>query len=495
MTDILSFNSIGFTHSSAAQALFEDLSLELRPGWHGVVGRNGVGKSTLLKLAIGSLEPSAGRIRRPAMALYCEQRTDSRPEGLAQLLSDPDWEAGRLVAALELGEDWDSRWESLSHGERKRAQIGVALWKAPALLALDEPSNHIDEEALALIQEALRAFAGIGLLVSHSRSLLDALCEDCLFLGPGGVRRRPGGVSAGLKEEEREALAASRAYESAKGERDRLEAEARRRRAAAEGSAARLSKRGINAKDHDAKGRIDAARVSAKDAGAGRAYRQARERLERAGEELAELWREEEGSTGISLSGSPLRANAVLRLEAGILEPHGGLSLRHPELVVAPEDRIALTGRNGAGKSSLARALVAHIHSRCDYLYLAQEIPAEAGRELLAQARALPSRELGAVMSAIARLGSSPRRLLESAEPSPGESRKLALALALSRGLNALVLDEPTNHLDLRSILALEEALGHFRGALLVVSHDADFLRALTSVEWRIENGELRVLA
>ena len=93
-------------------------------------------------------------------------------------------DAIKLIAELHIDSGWIDRWKSLSHGERKRAQIAVALWLDPVVLAVDEPTNHIDADARKLLREALRNFRGVGLLVSHDRELLDELCGQCLFIDP-----------------------------------------------------------------------------------------------------------------------------------------------------------------------------------------------------------------------------------------------------------------------------------------------------------------------
>jgi ABC-type glutathione transport system ATPase component len=103
----------------------------------------------LLKVAAGELAAQSGTVHRQGSALYVAQRTDEPPEFFEDFIWAPD--AGVLKARLRISEDWPERWSTLSHGERKRAQIAVALWREPAVLALDEPSNHIDAEARRLL--------------------------------------------------------------------------------------------------------------------------------------------------------------------------------------------------------------------------------------------------------------------------------------------------------------------------------------------------------
>lgn len=154
---------------------------------------------------------------------------------------------------------------------------------------------------------------------------------------------------------------------------------------------------------------------------------------------------------------------------------------------MTPGDRVALTGPNGAGKSTLVRHIVGQLALPGErVVYLAQEIDAADARATVRAVRALPKARLGEVMSAVGSLGSEPQRLMETDQPSPGELRKLLLALGLANSPHLIVMDEPTNHLDLPSIECLEEALSACPSALLLVSHDVRFLDRLTRTRWEI---------
>ncbi len=222
--------SLTFGFDTSLEPLFRDLDLHISAGWLGVVGPNGSGKTTLLQLASGLLEPSGGFLRRPGTAVYCPQRTDVAPEALARLLSSS--EPASVSSRLRLGveRDWPERWDSLSHGERKRAQIAVALATEPALLAVDEPTNHLDGEARLALLAALSSFRGVGLLVSHDRELLDRLCSSCLFLDPPPPVLRPGGYTAGGAEAAKERMGRRRHYLHAASAAERMRREAARRR-------------------------------------------------------------------------------------------------------------------------------------------------------------------------------------------------------------------------------------------------------------------------
>jgi ATPase subunit of ABC transporter with duplicated ATPase domains len=379
----------------------------------------------------------------------------------------------------------------LSHGERKRAQIAVALWREPAVLALDEPSNHIDADARALLVRALTEFAGVGLLVSHDRALLDELCTHCLLLDPPDAVLRPGGVTAALKQQETDEQSARNANDVLRRTETRLREEAQRRRVIADQKAAasRGSKqKKIPADDHDGRAMRNLAKMTGKDAYAGKMVAQMNQRAGKMAAQRAGLAVKKRYESGIWVEGaSCIARDFILRLPAGSLSLGGGRHLYFPDLEIGGASRIALTGANGLGKSTLIHHLLANLQLPAGKLVaVPQEISADDSRRLLEEIKRLPNAERGQVMTTISRLGSRPARLLESALPSPGEVRKLLLALGIVRGPHCIVMDEPTNHMDLPGITCLEQALADCPCAMVLVSHDEAFLKAITAIDWRL---------
>lgn len=487
----LQFHHVTFRYDTSPQAVFEDISLHLTPGWTGIVGANGTGKTTLLKLAASSLEPDDGLIQAPRRAVYCPQRTDAPPERFDAFLSADAKSAALLKQMLRVQENWAARWETLSHGERKRAQIAVALWQEPDLLAIDEPTNHIDAEARGIVSAALHTYEGIGLLVSHDRELLDALCQQCVFVEPPVVMLRSGGVSKGMAQSRHEQESLKKEARLKKQAYKQLQREAVRRRQDAQQADKKRSKRHIDRHDHDAKGKIDAARVSGKDAVAGKLLRQLDGRLRHAQQQAESIHVNKEYATGIWLPGSCSPRDILAEFPASCLRLGGEKELFLPRLVVLPTDRIGMTGANGSGKSTLIRAFLESLRlETARVTYIPQEIGAEQSRQILADIQRLPRQELGQIMTIISRLGSRPQRLLDSAEPSPGELRKLLLALGVLRSPHLIILDEPTNHMDLVSIQCLEEALADCPCALMLVSHDTYLLDKLTTIRWHISQSD-----
>jgi len=485
----LTFHKVAFYYESAGSPVFDGLSVEFPVGWTGVIGPNGSGKTTLLRLACGELQPTAGTIRPAGQVIYCPQRTDDPPADLDGFLATTDPGGCELRGRLGIQGDWPARWETLSHGERKRSQIAVALWRRPRLLAVDEPTNHIDLAARKLLGEALRSFGGVGMLVSHDRALLDGLCSHCLSVVPPGAVMRPGGYTKAMDLARAEEDRVREARTQARRELDGLRREASERRREAARSHRLRSKRGFAIKDHDAREKKNRARITGKDTRAGRQLRQMDGRLDQARTRLDQIHVKKQQRLGIDMRGARSRRDFLLRLPAGAIELGGQRKLVFPDLSIAPPDRIALVGPNGGGKCTLVRHVVAALDLPEDkVVYLAQEIPLSKAEQVMAAVRRLPKGRLGDVMSIINCLGSQPQRLLETAQPSPGELRKIMLALGMACLPYLIIMDEPTNHLDLPSIECLESALADCPSALLLVSHDERFLQNLTPKRWEISS-------
>ena len=488
MTDLsLPFQDISFTYDRATQPIIRNLSVHFTPGWTGIVGANGVGKSTILKLATGDLEPIQGRVIIPEFTIYCQQRTDNAPAQLVDLISSMDGEAFGIKGRLGVEDDWVERWTTLSHGERKRAQIAVAMWRKPQVLAVDEPTNHLDAKAQDLLFDALATFRGVGLLVSHDRKLLDGLCHQCLFVEPPEAILRPGNYSHGLQQAAGDEMTAQRQRTRTKQDFLRLKREAVKRRDAASQAHRKRSKRGLASKDHDSRDKINLARVTGKDGSAGKQFNQLAGRLSQTRVKLDSIKVKKTYKMGIWMSGAKSKRNSLFNLPAGSLALGADQRLHFPDLSMKPDDRIALTGLNGSGKSTLIHHIMQSLNLDMNHVtYVPQEIDIHASQDVMAQARDLPNEKLGQMMTVVSCLGSRPHRLLESVKPSPGEIRKILLATGIANVPHLIVMDEPTNHLDLPSIECLEQALVDCPCGLLLVSHDRRFLDALTDKRWHL---------
>ena len=481
------FQNVTFTYNRATYPLIHDLSITFNQGWTGIVGANGVGKSTILRLATGDLKPQHGRVISPEFKIYCQQRTDNAPKHLYDLIHAYNGDAFSIKGRLGLEDDWLERWTTLSHGERKRAQIAVAMWRQPQVLAVDEPTNHLDVEAQDLLYEALSTFHGVGMLVSHDRKLLDDLCHHCLFVEPPDAILRPGNYSHGLQQAEKDEMAVQKQRAQAKNDLSKLKREAIRRKDAASQAHRKRSKRGLAFKDHDARAKINVARVTGKDGSAGKRYNQLSGRVSQAQKKMDSIKVKKRYKLGIWMSGAKSKRNTLFSLPAGCLSLGGDRWLHFPDLSMKPDDRIALTGLNGSGKSTLIRNIMQSLNLPMDHVtYVPQEIDIHASQDIMVRARDLSKEKLGQMMTVVSCLGSKPQRLMESVKPSPGEIRKVLLATGIANVPHLIVMDEPTNHLDLPSIECLEQALFDCPCGLFLVSHDRRFLDALAHKRWHI---------
>jgi ATPase subunit of ABC transporter with duplicated ATPase domains len=187
------------------------------------------------------------------------------------------------------------------------------------------------------------------------------------------------------------------------------------------------------------------------------------------------------------------RRDTLFTLPGGEIPLGGGRLLEFPALFAAPRDRIALCGPNGSGKSTLVRAIAARLALPPDRLVIMpQELDAEESRRIALDLHSLPGDRLGRVLTVVNLLGSDPRRILESSCLSPGETRKVLLAIGIAKVPHLIVMDEPTNHLDLPSIECLGAALVECACGLFLVSHDERFLGPLATRRWDINSGAVR---
>ncbi len=485
---------ISFAYSDAS-SIIRLANAHIYAGWTGLVGENGAGKTTLLRLIAGELGPDSGRISiKPdnLRIVLCTQHTEKVPNRESQVLAfSNDNHTKRLRSLLSLKTDDLERWPTLSPGERKRWQIGGALVAEPDILLLDEPTNHVDAQARALLTSALLQFRGIGILISHDRTLLDNLTTKTLRLHQGELCSYLESYSQArfLWEAEMQAKWDQRAQAQKKAHQmaKRL-ADARRTRDAAERS---QSGKHNHRKDRDARSINAKTTRSWAENRLGREVSRLRTATQREYANIpkppskVELGR----SVFFAFEHSPRRVLLSLR---GQVYAGKNQLLQAVSIQLNRNDRIRLAGPNGAGKTSLIGALLANCTLLADrLLVLPQELPPEAGAALLKEVHFLSKDIRGRVCSLVAALGSDPDRLLASNSPSPGETRKLLLALGLGKHAWALVLDEPTNHLDLPTVERLETALNAYPGAILLVTHDDNFAECCTTRCWRITHGRL----
>jgi ATPase subunit of ABC transporter with duplicated ATPase domains len=488
---------LSFAYSAAAP-LLEQVSLQLESGWTGVVGPNGAGKTTLLRLIAGELVPDAGRVELPPRLrpVLCRQSVEACTPEICAFADSVDGRARRMLGRLGLDPVELERWPSLSPGERKRWQIGAALWADPACLLLDEPTNHLDGRARHLLMAALRGFHGVGLVISHDRELLNGLAVNVLRFHHRGLRLWRGNYDTAHSSWQAERAEQQTAWDQTRDQQQRLRhqlADKRKDHAAAEQNK-RTGKRMKGPQDTDARSAEAKGRAAGGEKRAARQVALARRRLERTDRRLASFQFRKDPGRSVFVDYRPAPKPWLFRLDTPRLCAGDTTLLEDLHLQVGRADRIRVAGPNGAGKSTLLRALVsrATVPAR-RLLSLEQELSAARGEELLRSVRELWPELRGRVLSLVAALGVDPEQLLASRLPSPGETRKLAMAFGLGLQVWGLVLDEPTNHLDLPAIERLEQALASYPGALLVVTHDNAFAASCTRITWQLRDRRIIV--
>jgi ATPase subunit of ABC transporter with duplicated ATPase domains len=481
---------VSFSYSSAIE-VFRDVSVHLGSGWTGVVGPNGAGKSTLFSLIVGELQPSSGTILldpRGGRMARCRQEVDRATAEIRSLTAATDGLSRKWVGRLGIDPAALDRWDSLSPGERKRFQLAAALASQPSFLLLDEPTNHLDANARPLVEGALARFDGVGLVISHDREFLDRLTVRTLRVRGGALRLWSASYSVAAEAWTEEEAARTEALAAAGKKEKALKRRLADERRTAEQRNARFHRdvKRADSRDHDARSMAAKGRAEAGRAAGQRRRTVLRAALEKAGDTRGELTPIKQLGRSIFFDFERSPKRRLLHFSGPLMAGSREL-VRHVDVTVLRDDRIRLMGPNGVGKSTLLKALIEHARVPLDrVLYLPQELTREKGLELLLGLGDLPKDRRGRVLSVVAALGVDPDELLSSGRPSPGEARKLAIALGLGVGVWAMILDEPTNHLDLPAVGRVESALADYPGAVVLVTHDETFGARSTETVWAL---------
>ena len=516
------------------RTLFSDLTLGFGRERTGLVGANGTGKSTLVRLLAGELRPSAGTVVRAGSVGWLPQEFRVRADqplagvlGIAERLARVDRVLAGDASPEELdlvGGDWELRARAeavlarlgLSHlalerplptvsgGEATRVALAGVLLAEPDFLLLDEPTNNLDAAGREALYGFVEGWTGGLLAVSHDRGLLRRM-DRIVELTPAGGRVYGGGYDLYRAQRAAEADAAARELSSA-------EAALRSARREAQQMRERQARRDSRGRQVAAKGgipRIMLGMMKERSEGTGARVRETGARLVADGRARLDAARErvdEHARLALDLPSAAVPAGkGVVELDAvrythpGAAAPVlDGFSLR----IVGPE-RVALVGANGSGKTTLLRLVTGELRPEAGTVRLG--LPAEEiaffdqhARRLRDESSVLenyraanPGVDETAARHALARFLFEGDAVHQPAGSlSGGQRLRAALACALNgwHPPRLLLLDEPTNHLDLNNLEALEEVLRGYDGALLVVSHDAAFLEAI-GTERRVELG------
>ncbi|MFW6090737.1 MAG: ABC-F family ATP-binding cassette domain-containing protein [Actinomycetota bacterium] len=469
--NLVNLESITVTYGT--RRVLDDLSLGVARGERiGVVGRNGGGKTTLLRVLARDLEPDAGRVTHtgglrvgllrqrdgldPAATVRASVVGD-RPEH--EWASDPRVREvlGNLLAAVP----FDAAVGTLSGGERRRVALARLLIRDDDLLLLDEPTNHLDIEVIDWLGGHLAGSGRSHVVVSHDRWLLDTGCEAVWEVVDGRVEQYEGGYSA---------------YVLARAERERLAAAAAARRSNLLRKELAWLRRGPPARTSKPKFRVEAANALIADEPPPRdPYELARFAAARLGKDVYDV-----DNATVEIAGRRVLDGVTWRL--------------------GPGDRVGLVGPNGSGKTTLLRLLTGDVQPDGGRVRAGRTVrPAMLGQEITELDRDTRVLEAVEEVRRSVRIGRGEQtagQLLERfgfrgerqrarvGDLSGGERRRLQLLRLLLDEPNVLLLDEPTNDLDIETLTVIEDLLDSWAGTLVVVSHDRWFLERVTDAVW-----------
>lgn len=463
MAAILSAEHI--TKAYTLKKLLTDVTLYI--GEHdriGVVGINGTGKSTLLKILAGLEEPDSGTVMRknglrvsflPQMPDYSVERT-----AVEQVLFDapkdvgaPDeYEAKTLLSQFGIS-DFDADVRTLSGGQKKRVALAAALIRPVDLLLLDEPTNHIDAQTIALLEEKLSKYRGALMMVTHDRYFLDRVCNRIAEISGGELYLHDGNFSYYLEQ---------------KAARLDMENAAARKRSSILRRELEWIRRGAQARSTKQKARI--------------------QRFE---EMSAISGPQEEQKLALGSTSSRL-GRRIIECENVGKSMGGKRLLRDFTYTILRDERMAVVGENGCGKTTFLRMLAGqlapdegtiNIGETVKIGFFTQEFPkVDPHMRLIDFMRDIaeyvetPDGRFSASQMLEQFLFPSDVQYTPVERLSGGEKRRLYLASLLMASPNVLLLDEPTNDLDIATLEILEDYLATFKGAVIVVSHDRYFL-------------------
>ena len=521
------FKANNLKKSYGADVIFDNVSFDLKEGEVvGLLGRNGTGKSTLLKILKGLETPDSGNIQffKKCSMGYLEQipeypnmtvqdvlylpfekvmsiEKDMRAiEGLlATSLNENDMNKllekyGRLQEAfdknngysisskvekikngLNITEDLsNSIFDKCSGGEKTRVLVAKMLLEEPEILLLDEPTNNLDIKTLEWLEDYIKQYKGSVLVVSHDRYFLDHVIGRVLELDTDGIEEYDGNYSKYIQDKEQRFLERYKAYENNQYITHRMEMQVRRLK-----SMNSQILRGVANKIENRLNKM---------------------------EKIDKPIFEKKSMRMNEFSGS--RSGATLLEAVGIAKSFEQKELFSDiDLTIEKGDRIGIIGENGSGKTTLLKILlgqeipddgIIEISSTAKIGYLTQDTSFEDEEKTILETfiQSFDSMNQGEARNKLASMLFTSDDVYKKIKVlSGGEKIRLKLCILMNQNLNLLVLDEPTNHLDLNSREVLEENLMNYSGTLLFVSHDRYFLEKMTNKIWNLENKQMEVFS
>lgn len=471
-----------FTYDGDHTPVFEGVDLQLDTGWKlGLVGRNGRGKTTLLRLLAGELEGRGTISLRQSCLRWPRPVSDPSRRTLDVLLEgvapEDEWKIYRELSRLGLDEALlDRPFSTLSGGEQTRALLAALFLDEGAYPMIDEPTNHLDGSGRALVSEYLQSLERGFLLVSHDRAFLDGCVDHILALNPTGPELVRGNFSSWFRDKEDRERGEAARNEKLKGEIRRLEQAAKR----TGGWSDKVEQTKYGSKNSGL--RPDRGFIGHKSAKLMQRAKNIEDRQQRAIREKSGLLKDIERADSLKLT--PLRYHTDRLLEGRELAvAYPGMSGRPVRFTLSQGDRLCLDGGNGSGKTSLLRLTLGEDVPHAGTLFRASGLVISYVPQKADHLRGSPIAwaegqgiDMTLFLTILRKLDFS-RALFERdmGEYSAGQQKKVLLAASLCRSAHLYVWDEPLNYIDLFSRMQLEQLLLQFRPTLLFVEHDRVF--------------------
>ena len=438
-----------------------------------------------MKLISKELKKEEGTIQGNDLTYYCAQSTENPPTNIEAFMLTYDSQSFKIRDLLDIKDSWLYQWETLSHGERKRVQLGVALFESPDVLLVDEPTNHLDNKSKDIVLNALKSFKGVGVLVSHDRELLDSLSKITIILKNRQVVTYRTSFSNAMDEYYKNVEFQEKAQTKQDIELKKLKKSIQTQQEKVSQSKKRFSKKGLDKNDSDAKTKINMARLTGKDKNDGQLITKLQSKQKQI---LANTIQTDKTYTlGIEFNVTRSKNIFPVVIEKSTLQLSETKQLSYQTLAINEYNKIGIVGENGSGKSSFLNHMLASTDLYDECLYIPQELTEEESKKFFDKINTLPNNIKGEIYTIVRKLASDPVKLQDSFLPSPGEIRKLMIAKGLLQNPSLIILDEPTNHMDLDSILSLEQALTEYNGTIIIISHDKAFLDAVVTDIWKFE--------
>jgi len=484
-------------YATSIQKLFSDISIAVKEKDRiGLIGPNGVGKSTFLKILTGILEPDSGTVTKNGRVGYIPQiaKESHKKMTVAELLQSHDCPYERFCnmhksVFSSTTPKTDSKINKMSGGEQTKLWIAMVASKLPQVLLLDEPTNHLDYKSITELKKWLETYQGAVVFVSHNKSFLSEVAKTIWELRSQKIDVFGGGYNDYLQQKEQLADAQERKYEAAKKELKSLEKGVRMR----ETRAARADK--VQRKNKTESSRSKSAENYFKnrsEKGLGSIKKKHDAKRNELEESLQDLQMGSHKTINLPLDSKSRKDGLILETKSLSVVIGSRALIDDVNLRIEYGDRIAILGDNGSGKTILVKKLMDEINDPTPHV---SKVGSDINVAYIDQQYEVITQDLTVFENLEQRMNITDQELIykqigrfqfpehyahkKASELSGGESARLAFAIATIAPLDLLILDEPTNNLDIETVDTILDALNDYKGSLIVISHDTSFLEAL----------------